>query len=105
MQEIDVNELAQKLRDGALQVVDVREAWELEQCALPDAIHLPLSRFNPDFQERLDPDQAYAILCHHGGRSAQATAFLAQHGFTNVCNVVGGIDAWALQVDPQMARY
>ena len=45
------------------------------------------------------------ILCHHGGRSARVTQFLRSAGWDNVTNVAGGIDAWALQVDPTLARY
>ncbi|MDE3118191.1 MAG: rhodanese, partial [Nitrospirota bacterium] len=43
--------------------------------------------------------------CHHGMRSADATGFLLQQGFSNVKNLVGGIDAWSIQVDPNIPRY
>jgi rhodanese-related sulfurtransferase len=31
--------------------------------------------------------------------------FLLRQGFTDVYNLVGGVDAWARQVDPSMAVY
>ena len=31
--------------------------------------------------------------------------YFAQQGFSDVYNVVGGIDAWSLEVDPAVPRY
>ncbi|HZN11235.1 MAG TPA: rhodanese-like domain-containing protein, partial [Blastocatellia bacterium] len=45
------------------------------------------------------------LHCHHGMRSEQASAFLARQGFTNVKNMIGGIDAWSARVDPSVPRY
>ncbi|HEX7441134.1 MAG TPA: rhodanese-like domain-containing protein, partial [Caldimonas sp.] len=44
-------------------------------------------------------------ICHHGARSAQVVAFLERQGFESVYNLAGGIDAWSLQVDPEVPRY
>jgi rhodanese-related sulfurtransferase len=38
-------------------------------------------------------------------RSAQVVAFLMHHGFTQVYNLAGGIEAWSALVDPDVARY
>jgi adenylyltransferase/sulfurtransferase len=38
-------------------------------------------------------------------RSADAVGFLHQQGFQNVKNLVGGIDAWSVQVDGSVPRY
>ena len=46
-----------------------------------------------------------AIYCHHGGRSARAAQALADLGFSQVYNVVGGVDAWSQEVDPTVTRY
>ena len=53
----------------------------------------------------LDRSQPIAVLCHHGGRSMQVALFLQQQGFDRLANVAGGIDAWALQLDPSVPRY
>jgi rhodanese-related sulfurtransferase len=45
------------------------------------------------------------VHCHHGARSARACEILAKAGFTDLCNLVGGIDAWSLTVDPAVPRY
>jgi rhodanese-related sulfurtransferase len=44
-------------------------------------------------------------MCHHGNRSQQVTAWLAQQGWKNTFNVRGGIDAYARQVDPSVGMY
>ena len=53
----------------------------------------------------LPKDTPLAFLCHHGGRSAQAAMYFTRRRFTDVWNVVGGIDAWSLDVDPSIRRY
>ena len=53
----------------------------------------------------LDRNAEIFVLCHHGMRSAHVADYLAEQGFTRVGNVTGGIDAWALMVDPSVPRY
>lgn len=45
------------------------------------------------------------MICHHGMRSYQATLWLRQNGFDKAVNLAGGIDAWAREIEPGMARY
>jgi len=45
------------------------------------------------------------VMCHHGSRSAQVTAWLVQQGWTNLKNVRGGIDAYARQIDQSVGFY
>ncbi len=107
---VTVQQLASYLHGsgGPVQLVDVREPQELELVHLPGFIHLPLSaypRWGGDIFTYLRPDQETWVLCHHGVRSAQMCHWLTQQGFTNVKNITGGIDAYALQVDPALPRY
>ena len=85
-------------------LLDVRENEELEIVRIPGALHLPLSRFAAGLPS-LDPHAEYVVVCHHGVRSGQAAAFMSERGFTRVANLLGGIDAWACEVDPTMPRY
>ena len=88
-------------------LLDVREAWELQTAsARPDSldlVHMPMQTIPARLHE-LDKSRPIACLCHHGGRSMQVAAFLAQHGF-QVANVAGGIHAWSVQVDPTIPVY
>lgn len=85
-------------------VVDVREPWEFDLCRIDGALSLPLAQL-PARRSELPEDRELVIVCHHGGRSQQAAMWLAQNGCTNVHNLRGGVEAWALDVDPAMPRY
>ena len=64
---------------------------------------MPLAEL-PAMVHELDPDQPIVCICHHGVRSLRAVHFW----HTMACEVhdlAGGIDAWAVQQDPTMARY
>lgn len=77
---------------GDAHILDVREPHELEQSRVDGAQHIPLG----SLVERLDEvprDRTVYVMCHVGGRSAQATAYLESHGIDAV-NVSGGILAW-----------
>ena len=59
----------------------------------------------PEHVNSFHPDTTYIIQCHHGGRSLRVTEFLRQNGLSRVTNMAGGIDAWAVEIEPGMARY
>ncbi|MCE9612182.1 MAG: rhodanese [Chthoniobacter sp.] len=87
-------------------LIDVREEDEFAFARIPGAELLPLSLWPGIVAEKLtDPAEPLLLVCHHGGRSAQATAFLLQNGFTDVTNVAGGIDAWSQEIAPSIPRY
>jgi len=94
---------ARLLEAGAL-LIDVREPNELAVCHVAGGKHIPIREI-PARLDEIPKDRQVLILCHHGGRSARVTQFLRSAGWDNVTNVAGGIDAWALQVDPTLARY
>ena len=103
--EIDTLTLKERL-DGPNPpaLLDVREPWEVEIASDAGAVNIPLSEL-PGRIGELSRDKPLAIMCHHGGRSAQATAWLRNQGFDQATNVAGGIDAWARTVDPTLSRY
>lgn len=85
-------------------VVDVREDWELERCALPGSVHVPMREL-PARVGELPRGRDLVVVCHHGVRSRFAARFLAGAGFAAVFNLTGGVAAWADDVDPTLARY
>jgi adenylyltransferase/sulfurtransferase len=89
---------------GAPVLLDVREDDEVARVALPGARHIPLGDLERRVGE-LDPDAATVVYCHLGVRSAHALDVLAAAGFQNARHLAGGIDAYAAQVDPALARY
>jgi rhodanese-related sulfurtransferase len=105
--EVSVRELQEAMGSEAPpRLIDVREPDEWEHCRIPGAELLPLSQWPQLAMEKLtDKAQPLLIHCHHGGRSARATAWLLGQGFQAVKNVAGGIDAWSAEIDPSVPRY
>lgn len=105
VRDISCREVAQLMETSApLTLVDVREAWELEICAIEGALHIPLGEIAQRYGD-IDDSKPVAILCHHGVRSRHAAMFLRAQGFENVFNIAGGIEMWAIDVAPEMSRY
>ena len=103
--EITVGELAQRLEESAdLLLVDVRERYEWEICRIDRALLVPLGEL-PVRMRDLDSSREIVTLCHLGIRSLVALEIMRAAGFTNVRSLSGGIDAWARQVEPNMAVY
>jgi rhodanese-related sulfurtransferase len=89
-------------------VLDVREPWELQTASVKaegfELLAMPMHSVTERYLE-LDRSQPIACLCHHGVRSAQVAHFLTQHGFEQVVNIHGGINAWSAQHDPSVSTY
>jgi rhodanese-related sulfurtransferase len=108
--EIDVRQLAQVMEkpSKSLQLIDVREYYEVEIAAIPGFSVLPLSEFaqwSEVLHARFEAETRTIVMCHHGIRSAQMCQWLMTQGFTDVANVTGGIDAYSRFVDPTIPRY
>jgi rhodanese-related sulfurtransferase len=102
---IEVDELKRRRDAGeAVTVLDVREPWEVAIAAIPGSLNLPLAQLEARVTE-IPHEGSLVVVCHHGGRSAHATAWLRDHGFPDVVNLDGGVDAWARTIDPSMPRY
>jgi monothiol glutaredoxin len=104
VRQISAAELKAMLEAGtALELLDVRTEEERAIALIEGARHLDQQAI-AELEEE-PRDTLLVFHCHHGMRSqAAAQRFLAM-GFTNVCNVAGGIDAWSLTVDPSVPRY
>ena len=102
--EITPEALKARLDAGdAPAILDVRDAWEHAIGALPGARLIPMEEL-PFRADELDPRRETVVYCHHGVRSAAAAQWLRQLGFPAV-SLQGGIDAWALAIDPTLRRY
>ena len=103
--EIEPVELA-GLRGGSqpYALLDVRETWELAICGFPEALHVPLGAL-AGREHELPRDRPLIVICHSGRRSLLATRHLRQRGLQRAHNLRGGVEAYALEVEPGMARY
>lgn len=110
---ITVQQFAAKVASGdVLILMDIREEHELASANLGGtAVFVPLSQIAKRYEEampeelREDKNQEIIVMCHHGIRSAQVTAWLADSGYSNVWNLDGGIEAYATEVDTAVGRY
>ena len=57
------------------------------------------------YLEELDRDTPIVFHCHHGIRSQAAAQYFLAKGFTHLCNLTGGIEAWSMLVDGSVPRY
>lgn len=107
MREFGPAELRDYLRDNPNPplLVDVREPWEFDICRLPGTQLFPMRQLFHEPETQLPPHRELVLICHHGIRSRQVAGFLERHGFRDIINLAGGLDAWAREVDPQMATY
>ena len=111
--EITVTDLATKLKsDEQFILLDVREPVELGYAKIEDdrlqvaPISLLAEQGTDALPESAIPqDSTIYVMCHHGNRSMQVTAWLAQQGWKNVFNVRGGIDEYARIVDSSVGSY
>ena len=76
-----------------LQVLDVRDPNEWQEGHIKGATHIPYYEIEQRLQ-MLNPAQPMAVLCASGQRSTIACSLLQRHGFTELFNVVGGMEAW-----------
>jgi adenylyltransferase/sulfurtransferase len=106
MPEITATELKQRLDNGEdIQIVDVRESFEVAIAKIPDTVHIPLGQV-VDRMAEIDPARETVVHCKGGVRSAKAIEALKRSGFTgNLINLKGGIMAWSNEVDPSVPKY
>lgn len=93
-------------REDDFLLLDCREPSEHETVSIEAARLIPMSELSSRVAE-LEPnrEQTIVVHCHHGMRSAQVAAWLRSQGFPNVQSMAGGIDQWAVEIEPGMARY
>lgn len=95
--DIEVAELKERLDKGEkLSIIDVREDWEHEEANIAGSSLIPLG----DLPKRLSEIESLKteeiiVHCKSGGRSGRAKQYLATQGFTNVRNLLGGMDAFS----------
>ena len=119
-------------------LLDVREAWEFNLCALAGAVNIPMGQI-PTRLNEIDQNREIVVICHHGVRSNQVARYIAtardggstrnagavssetardggstrnagaisstQQGYAKLYNFVGGMAAWAREIDKNMRTY
>jgi rhodanese-related sulfurtransferase len=87
-------------------ILDVREPheWEISNLGHLGATMIPMGQVLERMSE-LDTAKEIVVQCRTGVRSADIVYLLQQHGFSKLHNLDGGINRWAMEVDPGIPRY
>jgi len=103
VKQMTVQELAEKIREGAVTLVDIRAESERARASIEGS--LVLDRPTMEKLEAMPKDTEIAFLCHNGNSSMGAAEYFRKQGFTRISNVAGGIHAWSMEIDPSVPTY
>ena len=87
----------------AFELIDIRTPAEVDQARIEGATLLDEAAYEQLLE--LPRETRLVFICHHGPRGENAARQFVSEGFTDVHNVVGGIDAWSQEIDPEVPRY
>jgi rhodanese-related sulfurtransferase len=99
LKTLDINEIAARQKDGDV-LIDVRTPAEHHEGHIANSLHIDI--YSPDFQSKikeLDQSKTYYLYCRSGNRSGTAGNFMLQLGFTDVCNLTGGMMSYRGEVE------
>jgi rhodanese-related sulfurtransferase len=104
-EDLSPRQVAELLRDGGVQLVDVREPYEHEAGRIAGDVHIELDKLAGE-AERLDRDRPVVFYCRTGSRSAMAAQAFGSAGL-EAHNLAGGLEAWVeegLPIEPANGR-
>jgi len=93
IKDINLQEFKLKLKDKNIQILDVREPWELPKINNHSIINIPLNDIENN-TNLLSKDLETIVFCQEGVRSIDCIIKLRKHGFTNLINLKEGIKKW-----------
>ena len=95
-QDIDVNTFSKLMQEENTVILDVRTPGETQKGVIEGALEIDIlaGNFSSTIQS-LDKDKAYLVYCQSGKRSVTACNQMAEAGFTNLYNLLGGYRAWS----------
>jgi parallel beta-helix repeat protein len=88
----------------ALVILDVRNQSEYDAGHIRNAKLIPVWQLASRLDE-LNKNDEILVYCKKGARSANASITLIDHGFSDIFNMLGGIDAWINATYPVYIKY
>ena len=105
VRSINVHDLKARMDAGDNPIVlDVRDPHEWEISAIEGSLRIPKSQVVARSNE-IPRDREVIVQCKTGIRSRDSILMLQEKGFTNLVNLVGGINAWAREIDKSQPTY
>lgn len=117
---ISSKEYKKRILNGEAHVLlDVRPEQHFKITALPNSLNVPLSSLEgklPEIRSALreveegkglgsDSCASLYVVCRRGNDSQRAAHYLHQMGFTSARDIIGGLESWAYDVDPNFPIY
>ncbi|KAM6580495.1 hypothetical protein CsatA_004269 [Cannabis sativa] len=115
---ISTTELKEKIVKGeAYVLVDVRPEHHFKIVSLPGSLNIPLRSLEarlPEISSALEEESNKAgsgsgaqlyVMCRRGNDSQRAVQSLHKLGFTSAKDILGGLEGWARDVDPNLPMY
>ncbi|AXT85041.1 MBL fold metallo-hydrolase [Aeromicrobium sp. A1-2] len=98
---ITPSQLDEVLADASqsVSVIDVRNAGEVEDGAIPGSVNVPLAQLRSRLSE-VPREGSVVVNCAGGWRSSVAASYLLTQGYTDVSDLTGGYAAWAATHSP-----
>jgi rhodanese-related sulfurtransferase len=106
--EITAQQVKAKLDQGEkLHLIDVREPNEFAIASIANAVLVPMRSVPGELQdlEKRADEAPLIVFCHHGVRSMNVVHWLREQGLESCQSMMGGIEAWSLDVDRSVPRY
>jgi len=92
LESISAEAFAKRVKDGGVNILDVRKDGEYQSKHLEDAQHFALDYINENMNQ-VDQTKTYHVHCAGGYRSVIAASILKARGFTNLVDIAGGFAA------------
>ncbi|KAL5802403.1 hypothetical protein ACOSQ4_030708 [Xanthoceras sorbifolium] len=117
---ISSKEYKEKIDNGESHVlVDVRPAHHFKIVSLPNSINVPLANLEarlPEISKALkeeeeckadnsDSGASLYVICRRGNDSQRAVQCLQKMGFNSARDIIGGLESWAHDVEPNFPTY
>lgn len=101
VEDITVQEAKELLDQEMLVVLDLRFRENFEKGHIDGSINLEANTVRDNLHV-LPKDKTIAVMCWGGGLSKSVTHSLLKSGFDQARNLKGGMDEWAIQIDPSL---
>lgn len=102
--EINPTEASKRLDAEQVHFLDCRESFEREIVKIEPSLFIPMGRIDSAL-DSIPRDKPIVVYCHHGLRSLRVANFLRISGFPEALSLRGGVHAWAVEIDPSLAKY
>lgn len=101
VQKINTKDYHERFFQGkeAHTLVDVRTKGEFKQGHLPGAINIPLDQL-PNKLKKIPTSKPVVVVCASGNRSSSGARIIAQGGYEDVYNLLGGTMRWKMSGFP-----